>query len=86
VLDDDLIAEVPGGPGAGVGDQGLVRVEFECEFVAQEGRQLIFDGLGFGFRSGKSQDVVVGLCGLPDYADMRLETGCAGEIVLAWSP
>jgi hypothetical protein len=31
-------------------DQGLIRVEFECEFVAQEPRQLIFDGLGLGFR------------------------------------
>jgi hypothetical protein len=68
VLDDDLVAEISRGPGAGVGDQCLVRVEFECEFIAQEGRQLIFDGLGFGFRSDEPQDVVVGLCGLPDYA------------------
>ena len=59
VLDDDLVAEISRGPGAGVGDQCLVRVEFEREFIAQEGRQLIFDGLGFGFRSGAPQDVVV---------------------------
>ena len=61
VLDDDLIAEVAGRPGAGVGDQGLIRVEFEREFIAQEPCQLILDLLGFGFRSDEPQEMIVGV-------------------------
>ena len=65
VLDDDLVAEVAGRPGAGVGDQRLARVEFQREVVAQEPRQLIFDGLGFGLRSDEPQEVVIGVAGVP---------------------
>jgi hypothetical protein len=61
MLDDDLVAEVPGRPGAGVGDQRLVRAEFEREFAAQEPCQLIFDFLGFGFWSGEPQEMIVGI-------------------------
>src|SRR5713226_2259326 len=69
VLDDDLVAEVPGRPGAGMGDQRLIRVEFECEFAAQEPCQLILDVRGFGFWSGEPQEMIVGLCRHPGYAD-----------------
>jgi hypothetical protein len=66
VLDGDLIAEVTGRPGSGVGDQRLVRVEFKCEVVAQEARQLIFDGRGFGLRSDEPQEMIIGVAGVPE--------------------
>jgi hypothetical protein len=53
VLHDDLVAEVSRCPGTGVRDQCLLDVQFKREFIAQELRQLIFDGLGFGLRSGE---------------------------------
>jgi len=71
VLDDDLVAEVAGRPGPGVGDQGFVLVEFEREFTAQVPCQLIFDSLGFGFRSDKPQKMIVGLCRTLDYAGVE---------------
>ncbi len=61
VLRGDLIAEVACRPGAGVGDQRLVGVEFQREFVAQERCQLILDGLGFGLWPDKAQEVIVGV-------------------------
>ena len=79
VLDDDLVTEVPRRPGAGVRDQGFVWVEIQSEFVAQEPRQLIFYGLGFGFRSDESEQVIVGLCRGPGYADVG--AGSAGQTV-----
>jgi hypothetical protein len=36
--------------------------EFQLEFVAQEPGQLVLDVLGFGFRPGEPQEVIVGLC------------------------
>jgi hypothetical protein len=68
VLGGDLVPEVPRSPGAGVRDQRLALAEFQLEVIAQELRQLIFDGLGFGFRPGEAQEVVVGLCRGPGYA------------------
>ena len=44
-----------------MGDQRLVRAEFEREFAAQEPCQLIFDFLGFGFWSGEPQEMIVGI-------------------------
>jgi len=35
----------------------------------QEPGEPLFYLLGFGFRAGEPEDVVVCLCGLPDYAD-----------------
>ena len=64
VLDDDLVAEVAGRPGAGVGDQRLARVEFQGEVVAQEPRELIFDGLGLGLRSDEAQEMIIGVAGV----------------------
>jgi hypothetical protein len=61
VLDDDLVAEVAGRPGPGMGDQCLIRVELEREFFAQEPCQLIFDLLGFGLRPGEPQEMIVGV-------------------------
>jgi hypothetical protein len=69
VLDDDLVAEVAGRPGTGVRDQRLAGVEVKREFVAQEPRQPVFDLLGFGFGPGEPQEVIVGLCRGPGYAD-----------------
>ena len=59
MLDGDLVAEVTGRPGTGVGDQRLVRIEFQCEVVAQEPRQLIFNGLGFGLWPDESQKMII---------------------------
>jgi hypothetical protein len=72
-LGDDLVAEVSRRLGAGVRDQGLVVVEFQFEFVTQERRDLVFDLFGFGFRSGEAQEVIVGLCRGPGYADVRAD-------------
>jgi len=69
VLDDDVVAEKPRRLGAGVGDQGLVRVKFQPEGLPEETGQSGLDLIGFGFRPGKSQYVVVCLCRGPDYAD-----------------
>jgi hypothetical protein len=64
VLDRDLVAEVSRRCGAGVRDQGFLRVELQGEFVAQEPRQLIFDGLGFGLRPDEPQNMIVGVPGV----------------------
>jgi hypothetical protein len=48
VLDGDLVAEEPRRASAGVGDQGLVRVELQGEGLSQEPRQFRLDLLGFG--------------------------------------
>ena len=62
MLDDDLVAEVAGRPGTGMGDQRLSGVEFKRGgFAAQEPRQLVFDALGFGFRPGEPQENIVGV-------------------------
>jgi hypothetical protein len=68
-----------------VGDQRLVRVGFEREVVAQEPCQLIFDGLGFGLRSGEPQEVVVGLCRASDYADCVVKALVSGVDPVRWS-
>jgi len=49
-------------------DQRLFLIEFQLEFITQERRQLIFDGLGFGFWPGESQKVVVGIAGVAEPA------------------
>jgi hypothetical protein len=72
VLGGDLVAEVSRCPGAGMRDQRLFLIEFQLEFITQERRQLIFDGLGFGFWPGESQKVVVGLCRAPGYAEREM--------------
>jgi hypothetical protein len=77
VLGDDLVAEVSRRPGAGVRDQRLVRVELQLEFITQEPRQLVFDLLGFGLRSGEPQEMIIGLCRGPGYADPT--AGCLGR-------
>jgi hypothetical protein len=69
VLDGDLVAEEPRRAGAGVGDQCLAGVQFQREGLSQERRQPGFDLLGFGLRPGEPQQVIVGLCRGPGYAD-----------------
>jgi hypothetical protein len=84
VLNDDLIAEVPRRCGAGVGDQGLVRVEFECEFIAQEPRQLIFDDLGLSLRSDEPQKMIIGVPGVSEptvSGVLRVTRGELAELV-----
>jgi hypothetical protein len=54
-----------------VGDQRLVRAQFEREFVAQEPCQLVFDVLGFGLRPGEPQEVI---------ADDTLPAGSIGSM------
>jgi hypothetical protein len=69
VLNADVIADESCRARAGVGDQGLVLVEFQPEGLPEEPRQPGLDLLSFGLRPGKFQDVVVCLCRLRDYAD-----------------
>jgi hypothetical protein len=61
VLDGDLVAEEPRRAGAGVGDQGLVRVELQGEGLSQEPRQLGLDLLGFGLGPDEPQQVIIGI-------------------------
>jgi len=87
VLDLDVVAEKPRWLAAGVGDQGFLLAEFQPEGLPEERGQPGLDLLGFGFRPGKSQYVVICLCGLPDYADDAsgtwLCTGdCAGVVAI----
>ena len=77
VLDGDLVAEESCRAGAGVGDQRLVLGQFQLEFVTQELRQPLFDLLGFGLRPGEPEQMVIGLCRGPGYADPA--GGCPGQ-------
>jgi len=63
---DDVIAEEPRLLGAGV---GLVRRQFQLELVAQEPGEALLDFLRFGLRAGEPEEMVIGLCRGPDYAD-----------------
>jgi hypothetical protein len=69
VLDGDVIAEESRPLAAGVRDQGLVLVEFQSEGLPEERRQLCLDLFGFGLRPGESQQMIVRLCRLRDYAE-----------------
>ena len=68
MLDGDLVAEELCRPGSGVGDQRLVRRQFQLEVLAQELGEPLFDLLGLGFRPGEPDEVIVGLCRVPGYA------------------
>jgi hypothetical protein len=79
--DRDLIAEEPGPLGAGMSDQRLFGRQFQLEVLTQELRQPMLDLLGFGLGPGESEQGVVGLCRLPDYADREVSVlvrGLAG--------
>jgi hypothetical protein len=87
VLDGDLVAEEGRRPGAGVRDQCLVLVEFQLEVVMQERCEALLDLLGFGSGSGEPEEVIICLCGLPDYADGAPGTwvctgDCGGVVVI----
>jgi hypothetical protein len=71
VLDDDVIAEEPRRLGAGAGDQGLIRVEFQGEGLSQEPCQFRLDLLGFGLRPDEPQQMIICLCRHPDYAGVE---------------
>jgi hypothetical protein len=59
VLDGDLVAEKSCRAGPGVGDQRLVRRQFQLEVVTQELRQPLFDLFGFGLGPGEPEQGVV---------------------------
>jgi hypothetical protein len=69
----DLVAEELRRLGAGVRDQRLVLGQFQLEFVMQECRQALLDLLGFGPGPGEPEQGVVGLCRVPDYAELRVK-------------
>jgi hypothetical protein len=67
-----------------VRDQGLVLVQVQFEVITQELGEAGFDLLGFGLGSGEPEEVIIGLCGLPDYAARPVFTlvkalECAGR-------
>ena len=76
VLDGDVVAEEPRRLGAGVGDQGLIRVEFQPEGLPEERRQLGLDLLGFGLRPDESQYVII--C-VPSVAQAPVTRGPSGH-------
>jgi hypothetical protein len=91
VLDADVIAEEPRRLAAGVRDQGLFRVQFQSEGLPEELRYPGLDFLGFGLRPGESQNMIVGLCRLRDYAGLRAEaagggTKCGSDVGIIRAP
>jgi hypothetical protein len=73
VLNGDFVAEEPCRARSGVGDQRFLLGQFQVEFFTQERRQTDLDFLCFGLGSGEPEEVVIALCGPPDYAE------CGGE-------
>jgi hypothetical protein len=69
VLDGDLVAEESCRPGTGVGDQRLVRRQFQLEVLTQERRKPLFDLLGFVPGSGEPEQMIVRLCRPPGYVE-----------------
>jgi len=49
---------------AGVGDQGFLGGQLQLELVSQQCRQLVLDALGFGPRSGKAKEMIIGVAGV----------------------
>jgi hypothetical protein len=54
-----------------VRDQRFLLVQFQLEVFAQEPGQPCLDLLGLGFRPGKPEKVIVGLCRTLDYAGVE---------------
>ncbi len=79
--DRDLIAEEPGPLGAGMGDQRLVRRQFQLEVITQERRQPLLDLLGFGLRSGEPEQGVVGVTAVAQPPIARIIGILAGQAV-----
>jgi hypothetical protein len=73
----DLVAEECRRAGSGVGDQRLFLGQFQLEVIMQEPREALLDLFGFNFRSDEPEEVIVGLCRVPDYAERRRV--CAGQ-------
>ncbi len=48
-----------------MGDQGLLDGQLQPEFLTQERRKLALDLLGFSLRSDETQEMVVGIAGIP---------------------
>ena len=69
----DVVAEEPGLFGPGVGDQGLLRGQFELEVIVQECPQLVLDLLGFIPRSSEAEQEIVGIPDVPQPAIVRIE-------------
>ena len=55
VSDGDLVAEEFRRAGSGVGEEGLVRGQFQLEIVTQERRQALGDLLGLGLGPGEPE-------------------------------
>jgi len=68
VLGDDVIAEEPRLLGTGVGDQRLVRRQFQLELVAQEPGEALLDFLRFGLRAGEPEEMVICVPDIPEPA------------------
>jgi hypothetical protein len=71
VLGDDVVTEEPRLLGTGVGDQRLVRRQFQLELVAQEPGETLLDFLGLGLGTGEPEEMVIGLCRSLDYAGVE---------------
>ena len=68
VLGDDVVTEEPSPLGTGVGDQRLIRRQFQLELVAQEPGETLLDFLGLSLRTGEPEEMVVGVPGVPEPA------------------
>jgi hypothetical protein len=79
--DRDLIAEEPGPLGADMGDQSLVRRQFQLEVFTQERRQPVPDLLGFGLGPGEPEQDVVGVPAVAQPAVTRITRVLAGKAV-----
>ncbi|MGH3282867.1 MAG: hypothetical protein ACRDNW_27580, partial [Trebonia sp.] len=67
--DGYLVSEESRRAGSGVRDQRFLLRQFQAEFVLEELGEALLYLLGFRFRPGEPDQVVIGLCRGPGYAD-----------------
>lgn len=79
VVHGDFVAEEPRRLGAGVRDEGLLRRQFQPEFVTDELCQPLFDFLGFCLRSGEPEQGVVGVTRISQSPVARIMSIHAGH-------
>ena len=79
VLNGDLVAEEPSRARSGVGEQRLVRRQFQLEVITKERRQPRLDLLGFGLRSGEPEQGVIRVAHVPQPPVARIARVLAGQ-------
>jgi hypothetical protein len=66
-----------------VGDQGFLPRQLQLEVIAQECREAGLDLLSLGLRPGEPEEVIVGLCRVPDYAERDVDLLASAAVAAA---